>query len=119
MPGREELDAHAATEVDGAIVAERLEQRQRAERVGLGEERLGRLVLGVAVPVGLLRVFFLDPAGVGQHQAAQLERARRAVDAALVAGGDEARQEPGVIEVRVRQDDRVERLRDRRGTRSS
>ena len=57
------------------------------------------------------RVFFLQPAGVGQHQRAQVRRSRGAEDLAVEAAGDETRQQARVIDVRVRQDDRSQRRR--------
>ena len=74
------------------VEADRLEARERAEGVGLGEERLGRRVPRVAVLVGLARVFFLQPAGVGQHELAEVGGAGRAEDRPLEALRHEARQ---------------------------
>ena len=78
-------------------------------RVGLGEERQRGRVLGEAAAIREPRVLFLQPAGVGQHQRAQVGRARRAEDRPMKAVGDQSRQQARVIDVRVRQDDGVDR----------
>ena len=57
----------------GAVVADRLQLRQRAGRVGVGVERQRRMVLRVAVLVGIARVFFLD---VRRIRAARASRDR-------------------------------------------
>ena len=59
------------------------------------------------MPVGVLRILFLDAARVRQDDAAEILRAGRAEDAAAETLRDEPRQIAAVIEVRVRQDDRV------------
>ena len=105
VTGVDEVDFDAVGDRHRPVVADRLQQRERAERVGFGVERQRRRVLRVAVAVGVLRVFFLNPARVGQHDAAEILGAGRAEDAAPEALRDEARQIAAVIEVRVRQHD--------------
>ena len=95
-------------DLDRPLVTDRLQLRQRALRVDSRVERQRRLVLRVAVLVGLPRVLFLDAPRVGQHQAAQVQGAGRAEDAPPVALRDQPRQVADVIEMRVGQDDRVE-----------
>ena len=99
----DELDVHAVDERDRLVEGYRLQLRQRAKRVGLAIERQRRIVPRVMKPVGLARVLFLQPGRVGQHQLAEIGRARRAKDALVIAIGDEPRQVAGVIEVRVRE----------------
>ena len=66
------------------------------------------------MPVRLPRVLFLDARRVRQHERAQVARARRAEDAAAKALADQPRQVAAVIEMRVREDDGVDRAgRDR------
>jgi len=60
------------------------------------------------VAIGERRVFLLQPAGVGQDDLAQILRAQRAEHAAAETLRHEARQIPAMIEVRVRQDNRVD-----------
>ena len=112
-PGVDELDLDSRHDGHRAVVADRLQPVERAGGVELGVERQRRSVLRVAVLVGLPRVFFLDVRGVGQHERAQIARARRAEHAPAKALGDEPRQVAAVIEVRVREDDRVDPRRDR------
>ena len=91
-----------------------LEPRQRFGGILFGVERQRRVMLAEAALVRELRVLFLQVRGVGQHQLAQVGRAAGAVHRALEALRDEPRQPAGVIDVRVRQDDGVDRLgRDR------
>src|SRR5690606_30502989 len=58
-----------------------------------------------AVPRGALRFSFLQPGGVREQDTEQVSRSGSGVDRAVAALRDEARQQPAVIEVRVRQDD--------------
>ena len=60
--------------------------------------------------VGVARVFFLNVRGVGQDERAQIARARRAEDAAAKSAADQPRQIAAVIEMRVREDHRVDAL---------
>ena len=108
MPGVDELDFDAGRDRHRAVVADRLQLRHRAEGVRLAVERQRRRVLRVAVAVRVRRVFFLDAAGVGQHDPAEILRAGGAEDAAAEALRDEPRQIAAVIEVRVRQHDGVD-----------
>ena len=91
-----------------------LEPRQRFGGVLFGVERQRRLMLAIAALVGELRVFFLQVRGVGQHQPAQIGGAAGAMHRALESLRDQPRQPAAVIDVRVREDDGVDRLgRDR------
>jgi hypothetical protein len=65
--------------------------------------------------IGLARVFLLDAPRVGQHQSRELHRACGAEYATVVAVRDQARQIADVIEVRVSEDNGIERRgRDRK-----
>ena len=119
MTGIDELDLHAGHDRHRTVVADRLKLRQRPRRVELGIERQRGRVLRIAVPVRLARVFFLNVRGIGQDERAQIARARRAEDAAAESAGDQPRQVAAMIEVRMRQDDRVDPPRDRSEARPS
>ena len=79
MPGVDELDVDALDERIRLVEANWLKLRQRPERVRFAIQRQRRMVLRVVLPVRLARIFFLQPRRVGQHQLAQVGRARRAV----------------------------------------
>ena len=72
MTGIDELDFHAGNDRHRAVVAHRLQLRERPRRVELGIQRQRGLVLRIAVPVRLARVFFLDVRGIGEDQRAQI-----------------------------------------------
>ena len=65
----------------------------------------------VPVPVRLPCVLFLDPAGIGQHEPAQIHRPRCAVHPPLVAIGPQTREIAHVIQVCVGQDHGVDLAR--------
>ena len=92
VAGWGEVDFHAWHRRDAAVEAHGLEAGERFEGVCLGEELLGWRPPRVAVLVGLSGVFFLQPAGVGQHELAQVRRAWRAEHVALEALPHQARQ---------------------------
>src|SRR5690606_33189195 len=68
----------------------------------------GRAVLRKALLVGIGRILFLEIRAIRQEDFAQRLRCGRAEDAALEALCDEERQIAAVIEMRVRQHDRVD-----------
>jgi len=104
----DEFDLETRNNGDGTVISDRLEQHQRAVRVGARVERQGRLVLRVAVTVGVSRVFFLDMGGIGQDERAQVASAGRAEDPAFEALGNQAGEIAAVVEVGMRQDDGVD-----------
>jgi hypothetical protein len=65
-------------------------------------------VLAVSVPVCLPSVFFLDPAGIRQHQLTQFGGAGGAKHRAFEALFHQAGNVADVIQVRVREDDRID-----------
>ena len=65
---------------------------------------------GISLPIRALRIFFLQLRGVRKHDAREIRGGRRAEDAALEALRDQPRQIAAVIEMRVRQDDRLDRV---------
>ena len=109
MAGVDELHGDAGRHGHRPVVADRLQQRHRAVGVFRREERQRRLMVRVALAVRALRVFFLQLGRVGEHDARELGGGRRAEDAAAKPLADEPRQVAAVIEMRVRQDDGVDR----------
>ena len=100
---------------DGALIPDRLEPRQRHDRLLLGEERPGRPVARVAAAVGALGLLLLQAPGVGEHQRAQVLRAGCAENATVEALGHQPRQHPDVVQVGVGEHHRVDgRRRHRR-----
>src|SRR5262249_48155506 len=73
-----------------------------------------RIVFRVALTVGVARILFLDVRRVGQDQAAELLRGRRAENTAPEAVLDEPGQVAAVIQVRVGEDHRVDGARGHR-----
>ena len=104
----DEIDLDARSDRNRAVVADRLQPLERPGGIDLRVERQRRAVLRVVVPVRLARVLFLNVRRVGQHQRAEIPGARRAEHASPKALRDEPRQIAAVIEVRVRQDDRID-----------
>ena len=107
------LQAHreAGQRLEGRVEVARLEAPQRAPRRLLGVQRQRRRVLGKAVPVRVARLFVLQVAGIGQQQPAQLDARRRGEHLAAKAELDQARNEAAVVDVRMRQQHRVDRGR--------
>ena len=111
MPGVDEFDVyfrHARDHRHGAVVANRLQPVERAGGIDLCIKRFGRNVLRIAVLVRLPRILFLNVRGIRQHQRAQVARARRTKDAATKALADQPREVTTVIEMSMREDDRVD-----------
>ncbi|MNL23176.1 hypothetical protein D3C87_1445500 [compost metagenome] len=70
-----------------------------------GEQALAMLAAPLVLGLGVL---FLDRAGVGQDDAAEVDGRRCRVDGAAEALGDQAWDEAAVVRVGVRQDDAVQ-----------
>jgi hypothetical protein len=66
-------------------------------------------VFRVASPIGVASIFLLDPAGIGEHQLAQVSSTRGANHAAAKALGDEPGQVANVVEMRVGEDNGINR----------
>ena len=116
MPGVDELDFDTGDNRHRAVVTDRLQTVERASGVDLRVERLRGDVLRVAVLVRLPRILFLNVRRIGEHERAQVARARRAEDAAAKALADQPRQVPAMIEMRMREDDGVDLRRPRSET---
>ena len=104
----DELDLDPRNDRDGSIVTDRLQSIERANRIVLRIERQRRTMPGIMMTIGLPRVFFLNPRGIRQDQRAQVARPRRAEDTPAESGGNQPRQIAAVVEVRVREHDRVD-----------
>ena len=106
-----ELDLETRHDRHRPFVAHRLQLIERTRRIDLRVQRQRGVVLRIAVPIRLARVFFLNPRGVGQHEGAQVASAGRTEDAAAKTLRDEPRQVTTVIEMRMGQDHGVDRSR--------
>lgn len=110
MAGVEKLNHEIGSAVhhwDRAVVADRLQVRQRPRGILARVERQGWIVLGVVVLVGVPRVFFLDSGGVGEDNRAQVLGGRGTEDPAPEALSDQPGQIPAVVQVGMGQNDRV------------
>ena len=102
------VSADVVGDVDAGAEVHRGQRVERPDGVGLGVEREGRGVLGVAPPVGPCRLLLVEVAGVGQHDAGQLGRAGRAPHRSPEAVAHEGRQVAAVVDVGVGEHDRVD-----------
>ena len=108
MAGRRERHGDAWRHLDRRVVSDRLQLRQRAVRVGLAVQRQRRLMLRVAVLVGLrASSSWMRPsrAARGRHRSA-VPAVQNTLPLEPVR--TQPRQVADVIEVRVRQDDRID-----------
>ena len=80
---------------------------QRVLRFREGIERQGRIVLRLLVPVVKPGIFFLQVAGVGKDDAAQIDRGRRGIDGTAESFPHQPRNPAAMVEVGVSQDDSV------------
>jgi hypothetical protein len=110
VPGRQQPERHAAAERRAFVERHRLQQVQRALRIVERIERLRRMVLGIAVAVREVGFFLLQPRAVAQHDVAQFGRGRRAVHGPAKSFTCKHRKIAGVIDVRMREHDGVERV---------
>ena len=108
VAGAAEGDAHTGQHLDRAIEGERLQLSQRLLRLRSRVQGERGLVLAVAALVGDPRVLFLQVRAVREEQGGEVAGALGAQDAPDQALPDEPRQVSGVIDVRMRQHDRVQ-----------
>ena len=92
----------------GPVVPDRLQLRDRTERVRFRVERQSRRVLRISVAVGIRGVLFLNAAGVRQYDPAEVQGASRAEHASAKALRDEPRQVSAMVKMRVGQNDGVD-----------
>ena len=111
VPGHAEFDGEPVHDLDRLRKPDRLQLGESTEGIGLRIQRLRRIVLRVSVPVGLPGVLFLNARGVWQHEPAQILCAGGTEHTAAISLRDQPWQVTDVIEVRVRQHDRIDRRR--------
>src|SRR5262249_41824890 len=109
-----ELDArdHPRGLVEGNL----LQERQGPPGVVFREEGLGWAMPRISLLVRVAGFFFLAPSRVGEQVLEERARRRRAVHRPGVALADEPREIARVVDVRVREEDRLD-LSDGRGER--
>ncbi len=108
---RPEREVDSLGDLGLLVVGVRRELAQRPARVVLRVQRQRRVVLGEALAVGVRGLFFLEVAGVGQHDPRQRHGPRRGVHRPPEAVADQHRQVADVIDVRVGHDRRVDARR--------
>jgi hypothetical protein len=111
VAGVHERDVEARRDRDPPLVPDRLQVAEHAKGVGLGVQRQRGRVPAVTAAVGHPRIFLGDPSRVGQDDTAQVGRWRRTEDAAPEPLREEPRKVARVIDVRVSEDDCVDRSR--------
>ncbi len=111
MRGPHEAKRDFSREFHRLAHADRLELLQRFLRFFERIERQRRIVLRFLHLVIEARVFFLQMSGVGQDNAAQINRRLRGIDRPAESIFDQARNPSAVVEVRVGQDDRIDPVR--------
>ena len=112
MPGVPEARANARCDPDPFAIAHGPELREARLRVLGRVDRLHGVLAALFVAAIELRDFaFLDVAGIGQHHRAEIGRCGCRENGAGVAVLDELRNEAAVIDMRVRQDHRVDIFR--------
>jgi hypothetical protein len=87
MPRGDELDADALRDLDLTPIADGMEAGQRTLRVGCVIQRQCRMMLRIAVPVGLPCVLLLNLGGIRQDELAQIPGAGSAKRTPLEAVG--------------------------------
>ena len=100
----------AEAQVDGAFVGPALHEREGALDVLVAVERLeGGAALGDAAAVDDLDVVSGDEGAVAEHRVAEVARGLGGVDGAAPACADEGGEVAAVVDVRVREEDAVDR----------
>ena len=110
VPGRQQAERGPAAGFGAFVERDGLQQVQRALRIVQRVERLRRMMLRVAVAVREIGFFLLQPRAVAQHDVAEFGRGRRAVHRPAEPFARQHRQIAGMVDVRVREHDRVERV---------
>src|SRR5262249_35012474 len=90
-------------------IRNRLQQLQSSKRVLFGIEREGRSVFSQFMTIAIVGIFFLQTSRIRQEYFQQVGSASRTVNRAAKALLDEARQVACMIDVRVRDENRVQR----------
>ena len=110
MPRRPQAQLHASDIAGLHVERQRREEAQRLAGIVFGVQRQGGLVPGTLPAIGVLGVFLLQPAAVGQQHAADFDRGGRREHRTAKTLFDQQWQCPGMIEVRVGQNHGVELL---------
>ena len=97
------LGVKAVTQVDWQVEVDDLEPPERGFGIGNGEERFRRLMAGEPALVGEPRVLFLQIRGIREHQRTERRSAGRAVDGPSESSRHQARQQPRMVDVRMRE----------------
>ena len=105
MSGAHEAEAQLRGKLHGFAEGHGTEAGERLPRLLHGVKRKRRSVLGALLLVVEGRVFFLQVAGVGQHDAAQIDRGRSGVNRALEAFLVKTGNPSAVVQVSVGEDD--------------
>ena len=114
MTGVDELDLYAGDARQHghwSVVADGLKPIERASGIDRCVQRQGGRVLRVPMTVCLTRILLLDMRRVGQHERAQVLRARRAEHTPAEPLRDQPRQIAAVVEMRVGEHDRIDARR--------
>ena len=106
-----ERERDVARELHALVERDQREQLERAARIVGVEEGERRAVAREALPVGVAGVFFVEVGGVGPQVVEKTSGRRGDVDRTAESRLREARHVSRVVDVGVRQDDRVERRR--------
>ena len=110
MPGADEADRDPGGDLVLFAELDRLELSHGLKGIAAGEERARVGVPAVTLLLGVAGLFFLQFAGVLEHQPGERTGRPGAVDRSAKPLRDQPRQEAGVIEVGVGQDDSVDLL---------
>ncbi len=108
MAGRQEVELDARCDGYFAVESDRLQLHQGARGIVARIQRQSRVMLRVPLPICLACILFLDVCGIGQHHRTQILRAWRAEDTAAKSIRDEPRQIAAMVEMGVREDNRVD-----------
>ena|SRR5436190_10876577 len=110
VAGNAELRLHIFSDIDRcAHVLDRPHQQQGTFRIGFGIQRERGSVLRKVMTISIVRVFFLKPTGIRQKNLEQIGRAACAVDWTSEALRDQARKISGMVNVRMRNENRIKR----------
>ena len=103
---------NAGGRLDPAVILDRLEQLQRLAGMFLGVDRIDRrFALALPPAVVAVGVGLLDLGGIQQHEGQQIGGWRRAVDRPVEPVFHQLRQQPGMVDMSVGQDQKPGRSR--------
>ena len=116
VAGVGEGEQHVVEEAEAAVVTIGYEMVHGAVDILLVVERLYLVfltfllmgILAVDLLVEGTHILLLDERGVGEHECTQVTRGRRTIDIALEAHLDDIRNQSGMVDMGMREDDTVE-----------